>query len=537
MNEFNFDRQDVIERDLDDTASQVVHKIDDLARVAGFNADKLSLLKVHFEAEYQVLKKEISLSILLDDISLDLGVERVFNLFYKIIEDDLNLLLGQRLIDFAVSDNGNLQNRSVLIAFLQDVYNQLDGAVLVFDQMINKIDDFQMLISLLMDSVGSFNNDFISFYMNSDINYERKTEFLMALHVSKIDRSFVDLAFEKLLIKSNPYFGSMAGLRPDGTIAKLALDNGAFRDVNGNPVEATGENYYQILADINSGRVGLETLKEPVKSLFLNALEEKRSDNLRTKKWVRDEQQLIAEVAADLQGVFKFDRVSGQGGVMHHLLAFQRSAREIKTTEESLDVVYPGSGPHLAVLEFVNGLFENNSNLNSVNLRMTEYRNYMPVILNYLRRFQEQGLISDLLEGWNRIYEDSGYKVFNTSEITFKIAGKSVKITYYFRTHGRGGFWAGQENLDKSDLVLIHDLDSKETNQFDSVLDSVSLNGGLKRVLISAIYIKNIESLKLKYKDLNIVVDYENPHENFGCVCRGLACEGMAVLTISKNNN
>ena len=535
MNEFNFDRQDAIESGLDDAASQVEEKIDEFSRIADFDESKINSLKEYFHVEYQDLKDEIALSILLDDISLDLGIERVFNLFYKIIEADVNLLLSQRLMDFAVSDDGNLHNRSTLVALLQDIYNQLDGVVLVFDRMIEKIDDLQMLTSLLLASEQNFTRDFVSFYMNADtVNYERKTEFLMALHRSEIDRSVVDYAFEKLLMKSSPHFRSMVGLMPDGSIARLALDNGSYRDPNGNAVDAYGDNYYQILADLEN-RGYLNAISEPLRSFFVSMLDQKSQDNSRSSVELRrGEEALIREVADDLVGLYKFDRLSGQGGVMQHLLAFQRAAREIRTNHESLEIVYPGSGPHLATLEFINGLFENNSNLNSVNLTMTEYRNYMPVILNYLRQFQEQGLISDLLEGWNRIYENDDYRVFNTSEITFKLAGKLVKITYNFRTHGRGGFWAGQENLDRSDLVIIHDLDSNERNQFESVLDSVRANGGSKRVLISALYIQNIDPLRSQYSELNISVDYENPHENFGCVCSGLACEGMVVLTISK---
>ena len=537
MNEFNFERQDAIESGLDDAASQVGEKIDDFSRIADFDESKINSLKEHFDVEYLALKEEIALSILLDDVSLDLGIQRVFNLFYEIIDADVNLLLSQRLIDFAVSDDGNLHNRSTLVALLQDVYNQLDEVVLVFDQMISKIDDLQMLTSLLLASEVNFARDFVAYYMNLEtINYENKTEFLMALHHSKIDRAVVDFAFEKLLLKSNPHFGSFVGLRPDGSIAQIALDNGSYRDINGNPVDPKGNNYYQILSHIYKGRLGIEALRNPIKSLFLSMLDEKRSYNLKTTIFPRTEEQLIMEVADDLYGLYKFDRVSGQGGVMQHLLSFQRAAREIKTDQDSLEIVYPGSGPHLATLEFIHGLFENNINLNSVNLVMTEYRNYMPVILNYLRQFQKQGLISGLEEGWNRIYEMDEYKVYNTSEINFKLAGKSVKVTYNFRSHGPGGAWAGQENLDRSDLVIIHDLDTSEPKQFKAVLDSVRANGNSKRVLIASTYIQNIDALRSEYPELNISVDYENPHENFGCLCTGLACQGMAVLTISKNN-
>lgn len=537
MNEFNFQKQEVIERGLDDAASRVEEKIDDFSRIADFDESKINSLKELFDVQYQLLKEEIAVSILSEDISLDLGIERVFNLFYEIIEGDVSLILSQRLGDFAVADDATLQNRSVLAALLQDVYNQLDEVVLVFDQMISKIDDLQILTSLLLASEVNFARDFVAYYMNADtIYYERKTEFLMALHRSEIDRAVVDFAFEKLLLKSNPHFGSFVGLRPDGSIAQIALDNGSYRDVKGNPVSPSGNNYYQILSDLGN-RGYLNAISEPLKSFFLTILDERRQDNARSSVEIRrSEDDLIMEVGNDLQGLYKFDRVSGQGGVMQHLLAFQRAAREIRTDQESLEIVYPGSGPHLATLELINGLFENNSNLNSVNLIMTEYKNYMPVILNYLPQFQKQGLISDLQEGWNRIYENEEYRVYNTSEIVFKIRGKLVKITYNFRTHGRGGFWAGQENLDRSDLVIIHDLDTSEPKQFKAVLDSVRATGNSKRVLIATEYIQDIESLRSDYPELNIAVDYKNPHENFGCVCTGLACQGMAVLTISRNN-
>jgi len=530
------------EEKYDQVAESFKVDIQEVSKLLQLQETQIKALQDDFSEEYEDLKD----TILMETIPLEVGVAKIFDLFYEVMDRDFKLYFPQLL------EGSDSPGQAV-----KEIFEALDDKKLVYDSIIlalktessevNYLGDFLRFISIV-DA-----KEFIKYCFEfGQLNHQAKTKLLRRVvdndnwGIHGLDESVKELinyTFEQLLNDTNPYFRQFIGLLPDGEIAEFGyVDLQKVKrvgDLSISDYEWTPKPYSEPIPErLKSALKAVASVPSPLKDFIMDRYTE-RLDKI---KGVSDKLRLkvLLYIFKELDGIYKHDRVAGQGGIMQHLVAFKTAAQFVKAPEgaNELDVLYPASGPHIGVLEFVNGLIESNGNLKSINLTMTELKDFTPFILNFLKQFKEKGLITDLDQNWSREYMP-GFASGNTvidevicsrSQISFKIKGVKVNLTYDFGTHGDGGFWAGKENLDKSDVVLIHDLDGSERSQLNACFKSVSDGKGDKIVIINQTMMYTVPD-KLKVEEI-----YANPYANFGCNCGGIASHGVKVLRVSKRD-
>ncbi|OGC04029.1 hypothetical protein A2276_05370 [candidate division WOR-1 bacterium RIFOXYA12_FULL_43_27] len=146
--------------------------------------------------------------------------------------------------------------------------------------------------------------------------------------------------------------------------------------------------------------------------------------------------------------------------------------------DQRVCILYPASGSHLAPLDLINHIFEQEDNkINSAKIILTEIKEAaLKELRNLLNKLAKEGVYAGLKETQAN-YPNGG------SETTFAFSYNGKEITLVFALNMSGDDYYKEEYLSESDVWVIHDPGVGDSKSSFKLLKSFLVSAGNNKIV------------------------------------------------------